>query len=251
MIQIDLQPAYLLHARAYRDTSVLADLLTLDYGLIRAVARGARGRRRRFLLQQHQPLLVSCRGRGELLTLTHAEHAAPGFFLRDDWLFSALYLNELLERVLPPHESFPEIYRLYQHALLKLQQQSALEPVLRTFEWQLLATLGYWPDLTSVKETACYIWQSDAGLVPVSPDTPGAFSGAALAGLQVFLSAQHNQALAVNEPGTMQQVDLVIAKRLMRQMLRPLLGSRPLMSRALFSARLVGQSRLPPDANTG
>jgi DNA repair protein RecO (recombination protein O) len=68
-----LQPAYLLHARDYRDTCLLVELLTEQGGRVGAVARGARRSRRgysqRAILQPFQPLWVAWGGRGELKNL--------------------------------------------------------------------------------------------------------------------------------------------------------------------------------------
>ncbi|MAO41207.1 MAG: DNA repair protein RecO [Pseudohongiella sp.] len=254
MIRIDLQPAYLLHSRPYRDTSALVDLLTLDYGLVRAVARGVRGRRRRVALQQHQPLLVSLGGRGELLTLNHVEAAAPGFFLSGKYLYSALYMNELLVRLLQVYEPHEELYRAYQAGLLGLQRvgsqpanartvaepgsttgpdlPDALEPLLRRFEWSVLGELGYQPDLVSVDENNVYCLTADAGFEAVFGKKDDTFSGEALLLLQDLL--EHPEA-DVSPAWT--PVMRTTAKRLMRQALGPLLGSRPLMSRRLFAGQ--------------
>ena len=41
-VRVDRQPAFVLHSRAYRESSLLLDLLTRDFGRIGVVARGAR-----------------------------------------------------------------------------------------------------------------------------------------------------------------------------------------------------------------
>ena len=227
-MRIELQPAYLLHSRPYRDSSALVDLLTLDYGLVRAVARGVRGRRRSAALQQHQLLLVSLSGRGELLTLTHAEQAAAGFFLTGHRLFSALYLNEILERLLQPADSHPAVFRLYQQTLLRLHEDYPLEPLLRSFEWSLLQELGYEPDFSALQPELCYRFDPGNGFESVSALTEKRdFQGQALLSL--------HQALNDN-PLLLTPAQQGDAKRLMRLALGPLLGDKPLMSRFLFTA---------------
>lgn len=227
-MRIELQPAYLLHSRPYRDTSALVDLLTLDYGLIRAVARGVRGRRRSVALQQHQLLLVSLSGRGELLTLTHTEQAAAGFFLTGHRLFSALYLNEILERLLQPADSHPAVFRLYQQSLLRLHEGYPLEPLLRCFEWVLLQELGYEPDFSTLEPHCCYRFNPEGGFEMVAALTDRRdFMGETLLSLQKALG---DDPLLITPE---QQSD---AKRLMRLALSPLLGTKPLMSRHLFRA---------------
>ncbi|MEC9191360.1 MAG: recombination protein O N-terminal domain-containing protein, partial [Pseudomonadota bacterium] len=96
--KITLQPAYVLHRRPFQNTSLLVDLFTLDFGLIRAVAKGARREKSRFraLLQLFQPLLISASGKGEVKTLTSIESNMSAMRLQGERLFSGLYLNELL-----------------------------------------------------------------------------------------------------------------------------------------------------------
>lgn len=255
--KIDLQPAYILHTRDYRDTSLLVDFLTLDYGLIRAVARGVRGKRtqRRALLQVLQPLLISCSGRSELKTLSHFEAATAAFTLQGNRLFSALYINELLCRLLQAYESHPQIYRLYQSAMLSLMQDRSIEAVLRRFEFHLLAELGYAPDMLheavsgdDLQSTSRYQFDYLHGFIPASSDQDSAaansFTGASIVALGNTLMQD-----------TDQQFDtelLLPAKHFMRLALRPHLGNKPLNSRQLFiSPTRAATACLPPVINKG
>ncbi|HYQ92513.1 MAG TPA: DNA repair protein RecO, partial [Candidatus Competibacteraceae bacterium] len=111
-MQIVLQPAFVLHRRPYRDTSLLLEAWTLEQGRLGLVARGVRTHRSRWqgLLQPFQPLLLSGSGKGELLTLTVAEEAGrPLSPLPARWL-SGLYVNELLLRLLPRHDPHPGLF---------------------------------------------------------------------------------------------------------------------------------------------
>lgn len=220
-----LGPAYVLHGRPYRDTSALVDLLTLHQGLVRVVWRGARGRRS--LAQPFVPLLIGLRGRGELRTLGQAEIADPYGLLQGQALFSGLYLNELLVRLLPPGEPQTLVFAAYQQALAQLAAARPVEPVLRAFEWQLMDNLGYGftPDTDGagapINPDARYVYTADAGLCRNEDSQQTGFSGAVL------------RAIAARDwdyPGA-----LAAAKRLMRQALAPHLGDRPLVSRQLFS----------------
>ena len=61
------QPAWILHARAYRETSLLVDALTLEGGRLAFIAKGVRGARAQGLrasLQPFQPLRLALTGRG-------------------------------------------------------------------------------------------------------------------------------------------------------------------------------------------
>lgn len=237
--KIELQPAYVLHTREYRNTSLLVDFLTLDHGLVRAVARGVRGGKsnRRALLQPLQPLLVSMSGRGELLTMGALEAAAPVFQLHGERLFSVLYLNEILCRLLQPGQSHAEIYRLYQSTLLSLLGHSTIEYSLRRFEYELLLELGYCPDLTvdagsaePIDAKSDYLFDPQSGLMQcneVSAATQAQlFSGQQLLDMKLLLTG--------DQPQLQCKQILSDTKRFMRQALRPLLGNKPLNSRQLF-----------------
>lgn len=277
MKRIDLQPAYVLHTRPYRDTSMLVDLLSLDYGLLRAVARGVRGRssRKRTAMQAFQPLLVSLSGRGELLGLNQAEHAAPGFRLAGDRLFSAMYLNELLMRLLQAQEAHPAIYQLYQQALIRLQQDGPLQTSLRRFEFKLLQELGYGWDLhcdalsgALLQASRCYLFGPEHGYeevqAPTGPWPPGLFCGEELLAFARDMENDDAAGQALDN-GTVVPTERLksaqnAAKRLMRQALQPHLGNKPLLSRTLFaaksdSAKVAAHDRpgrvLPPEDNTG
>ena len=61
-MRVNLQPAYILHSRPYRDSSLLLEALTAEQGRISLVARGARRRSRggsAGALLQPLPLLLS------------------------------------------------------------------------------------------------------------------------------------------------------------------------------------------------
>ena len=79
-MRVNLQPAYIIHSRPYRDSSALLDVFTAEYGRIGVVARGMRRQSRRgssaALLQPFIPLLLSFSGRTELKTLVAAESIA-------------------------------------------------------------------------------------------------------------------------------------------------------------------------------
>src|SRR5918912_1542793 len=77
--RVDAQPAFVLHSYAFKETSMVVELVTRDFGRVAVVARGARRPRSalRGVLLAFQPLLVSWAGRGELHTLIRAEWHGP------------------------------------------------------------------------------------------------------------------------------------------------------------------------------
>ena len=229
---IDLQPAMVLHTRPFRDTSMLVDLISPELGRFRAVVRGARraGSRYRALLQLFQPILVSLRGRGELLTLIDAESAGGPLVLRGERLFSGLYLNEILIRLLPMHQACPVLFARYHETLRLLQGNDPMEPVLRYFEIDLLDECGYAPDFRQdvpggqpISPRRLYLFHPDHGFEPVPEGSEAAhvYSGRLL--------------IALRERSIASDTTLVSgAKRLLRQALAPHLGNRPLQSREYF-----------------
>lgn len=145
-MRIEQQPAFILHSRPYRETSLLLECLTRDFGRIGLVARGVRRERTRVpraLLQPLAPIRLGWSGRGELATLTHVEANAAGFDLQGDALLCALYLNELVLRLTPRQDPQPELFTDYLRTLTRLALGEPQAWTLRRFERDLLAHLGY------------------------------------------------------------------------------------------------------------
>ena len=133
--------AFILHSRPYKETSAQMDVLT-PAGRLRAVLRGARGKLGS-VARPFSALEIELRGRGELKTISRIEPAGEFNFLQGQALFCAMYLNELLVRLLPLNDPQPILFEHYMLSVQGLAQGVALEPLLRTFEWRLLEQLGY------------------------------------------------------------------------------------------------------------
>ncbi len=139
-------PAWLLHQYPYRESSLIVEVFTLEYGRLGLVARGARTRHRGGnRLALFMPLMLSFHQRGELGTLIDAEATArPGQYAGHDF-FAACYLNELILKLLPRADPAPEAYQLYGEALEGIASSSKV--AVRRFEGRLLRTLGLVPSL--------------------------------------------------------------------------------------------------------
>lgn len=161
---IQQQPAFVLHARPYRETSLLLECLTRDHGRLGVVARGVRGGRgrvRRADLEPFQPLSLNLQSGGELATLRALDPEGPPLRLAGDALLGGLYANELLVRLSARQDPHPELFPLYCRTLDALADASASLPwSLRRFERDLLAVLGYALQLER---------DADSGL-PLEPD---------------------------------------------------------------------------------
>lgn len=221
---------FVLHRRSYRETSYLTDLFTLELGKVSAVVRGVRGNKsdKKSLLQAFQPLLFSVSGKHELRNLNQLESNGAMLRLIGHQLFSAMYLNELLNRLLPKEVPHPELFFAYQQCMQWLANGEDIEPCLRQFELLLLEELGYGLDLTqeyesgqSVQANLEYCLVLEHGIKRIDNLAQGSnrFNGAVL--LQV-----HNLDWTLDS--------LQCAKRITRMALAPLLGSKPLKSRELF-----------------
>ncbi len=230
--RVSLQPAYVLHTRPFQNTSLIVDFFTIDYGRVTAVAKGARrqGSKYRSHLQPFHPLLLSFSGRGEMKTVTKLEASLAAIRLQGERLFSGLYLNELLSRLLQNHEEYAGLYRHYQQTLIALQGESEMEPLLRRFELNLLGELGYAVDLErdvrsqeAIVEDALYHFLPDVGferLTNSSGNDNSVFEGAHL--------------IALRENALVNVEAAAAAKRLLRLALGAHLGEKPLNSRLLF-----------------
>src|SRR5512144_489973 len=119
-MRVEQQPGFVLHARAWRETSLLLEVLSRDFGRVGLVARGvrsARSRTPRALLQPLAPLSLGWSGQGELATLTAAESAGAPLALAGEAVLCGLYLNELVIRLLPRNDAHPDLYSTYVQTL--------------------------------------------------------------------------------------------------------------------------------------
>ncbi len=146
--RVDHQPAFVLHSYAWRETSLIVETLSRDFGRMALVARGAKRPTSQFrgILMPFSPLAVSWSGRSELKTLVRAEWQGGLAPLRGEGLLAAFYLNELLVRLLPRADAHPALFASYVQSLAALAgEDSGLERVLRCFELDLLRDLGVAP----------------------------------------------------------------------------------------------------------
>ena len=254
-MRVSLQPAYILHSRPYRDTSALLEVLTAEYGRISLVAKGARRRTRggssNALLQPFNPLLVSFSGRAELKTLTATESVGKAPRLRGERMFSGIYVNELLVRLLHQHDAHPRLFAAYARALQGLAGSDALDTLLRQFEFTLLDELGYSFDLATdghsgapVRADQWYHYHPDYGLVARGEVA------------DVARPAYAGEDLIIMADGEFGGQVRATAKRLLRQALAGHLGDAPLKSRDLFRTRSgaasdVVQTQVAPSIKGG
>ena len=228
----DDQHAFVLHAYPYRETSLIVEALTVDYGRVALVARGAKRPRSelRGVLQAFQPLSLSWAGSGELKTLLRAEWRGGLPLVSGSALLCGFYLNELLLKLLAREDAHPRLVGDYADALARLAGGADQAAVLRQFELRLLTELGYALPLTHEADTGA----------PVDPEA------------RYYYAFERGPRLTVSEPGrrypqvrgatllaladqNFAATDAAAeAKRLMREVL-----DHYLEQRAIFSRRVV------------
>ncbi|WP_295886410.1 DNA repair protein RecO [uncultured Thiohalocapsa sp.] len=242
----EFHAAYVLHRRDYGDSSLLLEIFAATSGRLPLVAKGARRGRRAggsqaALLQPFAPLLLAWTGRGEVRTLTRAEPAGRPAALAGDALYCGFYVNELLLRLLARDEGDAVLFGAYQQVLAELAAADADTP-LRRFELTLLGQLGYRPPLDRDAHTGApvqaemrYVFDPERGPIEAVSIKPGPAGAAATVSGATLLALHAGDALhgdAVRE-----------ARDLLRRLLAPHLGEKPLRSRALFAARRRREER--------
>ncbi len=231
-MNVELTPAYVLHQRPFRETSVLLDIFSKQFGRVSLIAKGVRKNKRNQngLLQLYQPLLVSWMGRGDLQTLTSVEVDKPRYILQSQSALCGLYINELVVKLLPMHIAEPSVFDAYEQILERLQQADDIEVALRLFEKCLLMHLGYGLVLDQEVETGAtieheqrYQYRPDSGLYRCvnQLDKPS-------------ISGRSLQHLLMERDFDKQSLSEV--KQMMRSVIHFYLGGKPLRSRQLFAS---------------
>jgi len=237
----ELQPAWVLHRRDYRDSSQIIEALSCDYGRLGLVARGVRraSSRLRGVLEPFQPLLVSWSGRGELQTLTGAERQQSLPRLSGDALMAGFYLNELLLRLLARHDPHPDMFGDYTSAVEALACGERLGVAVRRFEWQLLERLGVAPDLAHEMEDGTPV--TPGRLYRVDPEA-GVYAIAGAAGAGQDAPGEALLAIAGNGLDRADDDTLRQAGHVLRQLLEVRLDGRALKTRQVLMAMRRGIS---------
>jgi DNA repair protein RecO (recombination protein O) len=141
----ELEPAFVLHSYAYKETSLIVEAFTRHRGRVGLLARGARRPRsamRGNLLAFH-PLRLSWTASAELGTLLAVEWSGGQGALAGLGLMCGFYVNELLLRLLPREDPHERLFDAYAETLARLAANAEHAATLRGFELRLLAELGY------------------------------------------------------------------------------------------------------------
>lgn len=146
------EPAYVLHARPWRETSLLVEVLSENLGRLGLVARGVQGAKRHVLraaLQPMQHIRLDAVLQGELAQLRQAEALDAAPLLQGDAALASFYVNELVLRLAPRGDPLPELFAAYGDVRARLAGPDPVAWTLRRFERDLLDAIGFglWSDL--------------------------------------------------------------------------------------------------------
>ncbi|MDX1516972.1 MAG: DNA repair protein RecO [Woeseiaceae bacterium] len=239
--RVQQHPAFLLHHRPFRDSSLLLDVLTRDYGKLALVARGARSMKSKLkgLLRPFLPLRLSWVIRSDLGTLTGAELDGEPLSLTGEALLSGYYANELLLHFLHRHDAQPEIFAAYANTIAHLVSAAEAAIPLRKFEIELLRLLGYALNVEHEANThdalqadSHYEYRVEQGPVAVNRDIGGmVFRGADLIAIK---SLRFDDSAALRA-----------ANRLLREVIAHHLGGRELKSRKVLVDLRSSRAKMP------
>lgn len=236
------QPAYVLIARPYSETSSIVEVFTRDHGRLGLIAKGAKRLKSKIkgVLQPFQPLLVSWTGKGEVPTLTAAEIDLSridlfDFELKGGRLVCGFYCNELLVRSIHRYDPHSRLFDVYNETVLELnnvKSKKSLADLLRFFEQSLIKEAGYAVDFlmesdgsSLIEDDAFYRFQSGKGFVKVNQASLNSYQG------RVIKSLHGSNYLAT-------ELELIgPAKQLMREVLSQSVGYKEITSRHLFLTR--------------
>jgi len=229
-VRVDQQPGFVLHSYAWRETSLIVEAFTRDFGRVALVARGAKRPTSQFrgLLAPFSPLALAWSGRNDIKSLVRAEWLGGLSPLRGDGLLAAFYLNELLVRLLPRGDAHATLFASYAQTLRELEAEGlSREAVLRGFELDLLREMGYAPALDHSADGAAIVadrwYRVDAQ------------QGLVAAGGQVDeLCVRGASVIALARRDLTQAQTAADSKTLLRQLIRYHLNGQPLNTRRIF-----------------
>lgn len=223
------QPVYVLHTYPFKETSLVVELFSQQFGRIAAVAKGARRPHSamRGMLQSFQILDGAWSGKNELKTLHSLDWSAGLTLLKGEALMCGFYMNELLLRLLPREDAHENLFSYYNATLNTLAESQNLGITLRRFELKLLQEMGYAVPLLIDENEAeivvdkAYRYEAEYGACDLNATKNG-----------VPLSGKTMLDMARDDYSDMQTQSQ--SKQLMRYLLAYYLGDKPLHTRQLL-----------------
>ena len=244
------EPAFVLHARPWRETSLLVEVLSARHGRVGLLARGVQTPKRhplRAALQPLQSIRFDAVQHGELARLTAAEALDTAPRLVGHAMLAGFYVNELTLRLSQRQDPQPDLFVAYAKVRERLRADEPLAWTLRRFERDLLDALGFgfdWGvdgDGEPIDAAARYRLDPEHGARRVLSDRGHGDRSSAATGQAL---------LAIGEDAMPTAADLASLRRAMRGVLAHHLGARGLKSWEMLGdlARIAPK---PPPLQSG
>lgn len=218
--------AFVLHKRDQGEYSQIIKFFTQELGVINTSYLAARRPKKQANLQLFTPLCVQLSVKGDWYYVKEVDMLAPTPQFKTMQLWSAYYLNELLDIAIRPHDLHIGLFKHYAVTLSNLASSIStqdIEIVLRRFEIDFLKACGSLFSLPEeINPNAYYQFQPDEGFTLYKQTSlmPHGYLG------ETLLAWQNEDWLAT---GT-----LATAKSVMRQAIQHVLLDKPLKVRALM-----------------
>ena len=235
--RVELEPCYLLHSKIYTDSKILASFLTLNHGVVQTVLRVTKKKKLSFPPLAFTPMIVSWLESPNLKTITSYEQSHPCHALVGREMYCAMYLNEILVRMLGEQYEADGVFQFYQHALVALKNTASnlrqQEEILRSFELDLLNVLGFGIDFLSDVHgvplrndiQSLYQFYADSGFLFCLNNVDGISARCdSFSGSDIIAIGKREWTLT----------SLTASKKILRIALAPHLGGKPIRSRELF-----------------
>src|SRR5687768_15670861 len=148
----------ILRTRPFTETSLVVEWITLEFGRLATVAKGARRAKSPFVGKLDLFYLADFSfqrsRRSELHTLREVQLRATNAHLREDlgWVHQASYFAVLIEKSTETETAIPEVYELFARVLEALPKTKPSARIVFAFELKLLRLLGYEPDLANLTD---------------------------------------------------------------------------------------------------
>lgn len=232
---------YILHARPFKETSLILNLFSQQYGRFSLLAKGIKRKNcqaQRAILQSFNLLDIEFVGRGELKILSNVElkknvSVSEPNILSNRALACGYYLNELLIRSIQEWQEFERLFQIYDKSLKALKSNLEYSAILRNFEVSLLEELGVAPQWqVDVKGDAIcsekrYHFSSEQGFELIEKNSE-------LNYIYEMESGYSGDAILSLGNGHYKPEVTKICQKITQMMLREIIGDRPLESRKLW-----------------
>jgi|GEM_PF-5375526 len=134
---------YIIHQRNFKDSSLIIEFFSKDYGLMQLIAKGIKNNKQlKSQIHYFSLLKIQFFGKSQLKTITSINVISTVEFKDLITKTAALYLNELIHLSLPVNEKTHSVFQCYVEVLSRLDLQK-LTPLLRKFEFVILKHNGF------------------------------------------------------------------------------------------------------------